>query len=181
MSEEITLEEDGVEKVVDLAALAELDMTNVEEFEGGFEPTPKGVFGFECVDGELGTITSKGVQRAAIWFVFKIFDVKAITDPDINPDDWMGKEHREMIFVKDLKKSVGYAKHIMAKAGFAGNGKLGDLLDAFCGTRFYAPIKQTKDKNDSDRVYANIVAKQIVPMEAPATATAGGTALNVGG
>ena len=36
------------------------------------------------------------------------------------------------------------------------------MLDAFCGTQFDAPVKQTKDKNDTDKVYANIVIKKII-------------------
>ena len=57
----VTIKIDNEEKEVDLADIAGIDMNDVEAFEGGFEPTPKGLFRFECKDAGLDTINDKAV------------------------------------------------------------------------------------------------------------------------
>jgi len=181
----VTITQDGVEGEVTLMDIAGMDMAGVEEFEGGFEPTPKGVYHFRCKDAELTSIdmkdkkTGDDITRAIIQFEFEIVNVLAFVDDGINPDEWIGKDHRETIFIQDVLKGVGQAKAIMTNAGFSGTGSLQELMDAFVGTEFEAPIGQRKDKNDPDRIYANIKIGKIMPHQAEVAAAVGG-GINVG-
>ncbi len=153
-----------IETEVSLADLAGIDMNNVDAFEGGFEPTPKGVFRFECKDAGLDIVETKNGDSATIYFDCEVQEVYALLDDSEDPEKLMGLNHRESIFVSDLAKSVGQAKAIMQNAGFSGSGTLEQMQDAFCGHQFIAPIKHRKDKNDTDRVYANLVVKKITPV-----------------
>ena len=155
----VTIKQDGEEADVSLADIAGIDMNNVEAFEGGFEPTPKGVYLFEVKDAGLDTVNDKAV----IYFECEVAAVYALVDDDKDPESMIGWKHRESIFVGDLAKSVGQAKAIMQNAGFTGSGTLEQMLDAFCGSQFVAPVKQRKDKNDTDKVYGNIVVGKITP------------------
>ena len=155
----VTVKTDNVEQEVSLAEIAGIDMNNVEAFEGGFEPTPKGIFRFECKDAGLDTI----IDKAVIYFECEIAECYALVDDEKNADDMIGWTHRETIFISDLAKSVGQAKAIMQNAGFTGSGTLEEMLDAFCGSHFVAPIRHRKDKNDTDKIYSNLVVGKITP------------------
>lgn len=148
-----------VDQEVSLADIAGIDMNNVEAFEGGFEPTPKGVYRFDVKDAGLDTMNDKAI----IYFDTEVAEVYALVDDDKDPESLIGWKHRETIWISDLAKSVGQAKAIMQNAGFTGSGTLEQMLDAFCGSQFVAPVKQRKDKNDTDKVYANIVVGKITP------------------
>lgn len=168
MSEKITVKNDGEEVDVSLADIANIDMNEVEAFEGGFEPTPKGVFTFDVKDAGLETINDKAV----IYFETEIAEVHALADDDADPEKLIGWKHKETIFVGDLAKSVGQAKAIMQNAGYEGTGTLEQLLDGFVGSSFIAPTKHRRDKNDADRIYSNIVVGKITPVPAAATEAA---------
>lgn len=163
----ITVKNDGEEQEVNLADIAGIDMNNVEAFEGGFEPTPKGVFRFECKDAGLDTVSSGDVDKAVIYFENEVVECYALVDDSLEPESMIGWKHRETIFISDLAKSVGQAKAIMQNAGFKGSGTLEEMLDAFCGSQFISPIKHRKDKNDTDKIYSNLVVAKItaVPEE----------------
>ena len=156
-----TIKQGNEEMEVSLADIAGIDMNDVEEFEGGFEPTPVGVYTLGCRDAGLDELAGKAV----IYFTFEIEVCHAIIEGDSGKDEdsIIGWEHKETIFIGDLAKSVGQAKAIMSKAGFRGQGSLQELLDEFVGTSFIAPIKHRTDKNDKDRIYSNIVIKKIQP------------------
>lgn len=162
MTNVIVKQDDG-DTEVSLADIAGIDMTSVEAFEGGFEPTPKGVYLFDVKDAGLDTITVDGVDKAVIYFETEIAECYALVDDSIEPESMVGWKHRETVFISDLKKSVGQAKAIMQNAGFSGSGTLEEMLDAFCGSQFVAPIKHRKDKNDTDKIYSNIVVSKITP------------------
>ena len=161
-----------VETDVSLADIAGIDMNNVEAFEGGFEPTPKGVYLFDVKDAGLDTAETKNGESAIIYFDLEVAKCLALVDDEKEPESLVGWKHRETIFVGDLAKSVGKAKAIMQNAGFSGTGTLEHMLDAFCGSQFISPVKQQKDKNDTDKIYANIVVGKITPEEAEAEAEA---------
>lgn len=160
---DVTIKQDGVEADVSLADIAGIDMTSVEAFEGGFEPTPKGVFLFDVKDAGLDQLETKNGQSAIIYFDTEVAECYTLVDDEKDADSMVGWKHRETIFVGDLAKSVGQAKAVMQNAGFTGSGTLEQMLDAFCGSQFIAPVKHRKDKNDTDRVYANIVVGKITP------------------
>lgn len=155
----VTIKTDNEEREVDLAEIAGIDMNNVEAFEGGFEPTPKGLFRFECKDAGLETI----VDKAVIYFELEVQECYALVDDDKDMESMIGWKHRETIFITDLAKSVGQAKAIMQNAGFTGSGTLEEMLDAFCGSQFVAPIRHRRDKNDTDKIYSNLIVGKITP------------------
>lgn len=157
----ITIKEDNEEQEIDLADIANIDMDGIEAFEGGFEPTPVGVYQFNCMDAGIKQINSKGV----IYFELEVEAVHALKEGGAEEaEKLLGWKHEETIFITDVKKSVGQAKAIMQNAGFVGQGKLEDILDAFVGTSFLSPTKQRKDPNDADKIYSNLVVKKITPV-----------------
>lgn len=156
---DVKVKQNDEEIEVSIADIAGIDMSAVEAFEGGFEPTPKGVYLWECKDAKIDTINDKAV----IQFELECEECYAILDDEKTPESMVGWKHQETIFIGDLAKSVGQAKAIMQNAGFTGSGTLETMLDAFCGTQFIAPIRQRKDKNDTDRVYSNLVVAKIKP------------------
>ena len=169
MTKVIVKQDDG-ELEVSLEDIAGIDMNAVEAFEGGFEPTPKGVFLFDAKDAGLDTITVENVDKAVIYFELEVAECYALVDDSIEPESLIGWKHRETIFISDLSKSVGQAKAIMQNAGFTGSGTLVEMLDAFCGSQFISPIKHRKDKNDTDKIYSNLLVSKITPppeVEAP--------------
>lgn len=185
MSENIvTAKLNGADAEIALADLANIDMSGIKENEGGFEPTPKGAYHFRCSDAELTSISTDKGERAIIRFSLEIKNVLSFVDSEINPNDWIGKTHEETIFISDVEKGIGQAKCLMTNAGFTATGSLTQLLDAFVGTEFQAPIAQRKDKNDPDRIYANLKFGKIVPYvgEQEASAVGGGIGggLNIG-
>lgn len=162
MSETFTVKNDGEDVDVGLADIAGIDMSSVEEFEGGFEPTPKGVYHFRCKDAGLDEVADKPV----IYFESEVVECLGLVSEEKSAEDMAGWVHKETIFIQDLAKGVGQAKAIMTNSGFKGSGALSEMLDAFVGHEFIAPISQRKDKNDTDRVYANIKIGKITPVPA---------------
>lgn len=152
-----------VETEVTIADIAGLDMTGVQEFEGGFEPTPVGVYIFEVKDAELTSIETKNGPRAAVVIKLEAQDCLAVVEGD--PADFKNQKHQETVFIQDLAKGVGQVKAIMTNAGFQAQGTLETLLDAFCGHVFKAKTRQRKDPNDSDKIYSNLVVKSIEPVQ----------------
>ena len=163
MSDLINIKNDGEEMEVGLADIAGIDMNEVAEFDG-FEATPKGLYDWEVKDAGLDTIETKNGNSGIIYFDLEVTNCHTLIGDDRDPATMIGTKHRETVFIGDVAKSVGQAKSIMQHAGFSAKGKLDELLDAFCGHAFTAPIKQRKDKNDSDKVYANLVIKKITPL-----------------
>lgn len=163
MSELINIKNDGEEQEVSLMDIAGIDMADVQEFEG-FEATPKGLYDWEVKDAGLDTVETKNGNAGIIYFDLEAINCHTLIGDDRDPASMTGTKHRETIFIGDVAKSVGRAKSLMANAGFQAQGKLSELLDAFCGHTFTAPIKQRKDKNDADVVYSNLVIKKVTPV-----------------
>lgn len=163
MSDLLTVKNEGEEIELSLEDIAGIDMGDVEEFNG-FENLPAGIFDFAVKDAGLETVETKDGIKAVIFFSLEVEKVHVLVDDAIDPDSIIGSLHRETVWINDIEKGVGQAKAVMTNAGFTAKGKLEDLLDAFCGSKFTAPIKHTKNKNDPDIVYANLVTKKITPM-----------------
>ncbi len=167
MSNNVTVRnEKGKDQIVSLADIAGVDMTAIQEYEGGFDPQPKGVYTFEVKDCEIKTIETRKGDRAVITIETEITAVHAIIDPDVNPEEQLGKTYVETIFISDLAKGLGSLKAIMSNGGFVGSGKLQEMMDAFCGHCFISPIKHRKDKDDADKIYDNFDVKKITPVPA---------------
>ncbi len=160
MTDNYVVKNDGEDVEVGLADIAGIDMANVEEFEGGFEPTPKGVYHWRCSDAGLDEVADKPV----IYFESEVVECLGIVHESKTEEEMAGWKHRETIFIQDLAKGVGQAKAIMTNSGFKGSGTLSEMLDAFVGHEFVAPITQRKDKNDTDRIYANLKIGKITPV-----------------
>lgn len=153
------VELNGEEVELSLEDISGIDMSTVEEFEGGFEATPVGVYAFLVKDAKIDEVADKPV----IQFELEVIGCDAISSETKDEQSIIGWTHRETIFVNDIAKSVGQAKAIMSHAGFTKNGALKDLLDEFCGYKFTSAVKNTKDKNDPDKIYANLKIKTIEP------------------
>ncbi len=165
MSDNVTIKQDDNEMEVGLGDILGLDMAQVDAFEGGFVTTPKGLYTWECKDAGLDKLDTVNGARAVIYFECECQVAHAVMENDDGKDEenMVGWTHRETIFISDLAKSVGQAKAIMQNAGFTGSGTLEEMFDAFCGTQFTAPIAHRKDKNDTDRIYANFKVSKITP------------------
>ena len=160
----VLIKQNDTEMEVGLADIAGIDMNAVEAFEGGFEATPKGVYVWEVKDAGIKPQDSQKGKKATIYFELECQQCLALVDDDRDEESMIGWKHIETIWIGDLAKSVGQAKAICQNAGFEHKGSLEEMLDAFCGHQFVSPIKQRKDKNDTDIVYSNLVIKKITPV-----------------
>ena len=160
MSSTFAVKNDDNEVEVSLADLAGIDMNEIEEFEGGFDVTPKGAYVFQVKDAKLSEIA----EYAVVAFELEVVECMAIASGDKTPESMVGVIHEENIFIIDVKKSIGQAKFLMRQAGYTATGTLNELLDGFCGTKFAAKIKHKAKKNDPDTIYANIDMKSVKPV-----------------
>ena len=155
----VTVKNDGEEVEVPLADIAALNMDDVQADAGGFESTPVGTFTFNVLNAETTTLGDKPF----IAFETEIVDCSAVIAEGKTEEDMVGVKHNENIFIGDVGKALAQAKFLMEAAGHSGSGSLKEMLDGFCGTKFTARVKHRKDKNDPDRVYANIDLKTVAP------------------
>ena len=150
---------------VSLADIAEIDVGDVAEVTG-FETLPAGVYEFQVKNSELTTIDTKDGSRGAIINELEVINVLNLVNANgTDPESLVGKTHRETFFLSNLEEGIGRQKALMARSGFAEAGKLTDLLDQFTGHTFIAALKTRKDKNDPDRVFANLDLEKVQPSE----------------
>lgn len=183
MSEENTIfgvEVNGETQNVSLADIAGLDMTEIAEFRGG-GVTPAGIFEWRIAGAALDTITyqkdGEDVTKPIVDFELEALACRRCKDPAIDVDNLAGTKHYERIFISDLVKDLGRVKAFMQDIGCEGSGSLQDLLDGTIGREFVAAISHRKDKNDPDRVYANIdfrTVEQLAGADIPVAASGGG-------
>lgn len=159
MSESYTIKNGGQETEVTLLDLAGLDMETVEANDGSFEATPKGTFIWNVVNAALEEVAGK----PTIQFELECIGCAAVLAEGKTPDDMIGWKHKETIFINDAVKSIGQAKGLMVAAGLTQPGTLQNMLDAFCDMKFVSNIKHRKDKEDKDKIYANIDIKSVTP------------------
>lgn len=167
-----------------LAQISQLDITGVEAFRGG--RTPAGVFHWRVKECNLGdrefndseSETGK-TRRPYVELILEATNVESLALKDQDPAEFIGIEHRELMIVRDFNRDVGRYIALLEDSGFTFRGNLADTCDAFQGHEFIAPVKHTTDRNDKDRVYANLVYDKVAPMvgAAPATPTAPAAAL----
>jgi len=149
----------GVEKDMDLAELAELDVTDMVAAFGGFTKTPPSVALWRVASWEL-VATKNGNPM----FNIEIECMKpyAINDDSMTMEDMVEFKHIERFVIKDvnedMKKVIGFLQVI----GLANtNGKLTALLDQAVGLAFVALIKHSRNKDDPDNPYVNMDIKGI--------------------
>jgi hypothetical protein len=140
--------------MTNLAELAGVDMSQVQEVRGFL--TPAGILQLRGVKGSLDIMgTEEG--KPAVIFEFEIKDVKTLSDKTLDPNEVIGKKHREVFFLSE-KEDLGRVKAFCIDCGASnGMGSLGQIVEAVGnGHEFYAQINHRKNKNDPNQVYANI-------------------------
>lgn len=175
-AENITFNNNGEDVEMPLADIANIDMSQVEEVR--FEHRPAGMYHMKVIGAEIKALGKETPKPAAVieCEVQNCFSTVDGSDPSLQ----IGKSHRETFFMSD-GDGIGRLKAFLTDSGFQGQGTMQAVLDAFHGHEFDAVIKHKKDKNDTDRVYANFAAGKVKPHlqeTAPAPAAGG---LNLGG
>ena len=170
-----------------LAQISQLDITGVDAFRGG--RTPAGVFHWRVKECNLGDrefndseSESGKTRRPYIELLLEASNVESLADKSLDPAEYIGTEHRELMIVRDFNRDVGRFIALLEDSGFTFRGNLADTCDAFQGHEFIAPVKHTADRNDKDRIYANLMYDKVAPMvgaapAAPATPAAALTGL----
>lgn len=139
-----------------LADIAGLDMSNVEAVR--YQRTPAGCYIFSIAEAKLGTYGEGDNAKAAAMFELKIENVISLSDDSIDQAAWVGKVHKETFFLRkehfmdDLGRVVAFLQDI----GLQTAGDLQVLLDASKGHLFQGFVTHTPDKNDKDKIYANL-------------------------
>lgn len=177
----------GSQHTATLAQMAQLDITGLEAYRGSL--TPAGVFHWrvkECnlSDREFNDTESPTgkTRRPFIELILEASNVESLAQKDLDPADYIGTEHREMIVIRDFNRDTGRFIALLEDSGFAHRGTFEATCDAFQGHEFVAPVKHTTDRHDKERVYANLIYDKVKPMlgaapAAPAVSTGALTGL----
>jgi len=153
---------------VNMLDLANIDLTNVEEFR--FSNRQAGLYDWEIKKAEIVQVEAKGIARAAVVFELEVLNCLTLVDKNADPAEQIGEQHRETFFIIDPKKSIGQVVAFIHDIGHLGQGPLTAVLNDVQGLRFRAAIRQTKDKNDTSKVYSNLDRNTVQILE-----TDGGT------
>jgi len=165
-AEEMALEDVliGDDQLATLAELAELDISDVDPWRG-YTQFPVGMFHWRVQSSDLSTQDTKSGKRAVMSVTLECLAVEALQDKTLNPADYIGEVHQERIMIFDLDKSVGQMVALMQDAGFQGKGTFLQLMRQFGESKieFKGGIKHRRDKDDPDKVYANLDPQKIRP------------------
>lgn len=165
---------------VSLADIAGINMDTVQEVR--FEVMPIGNYlwkgdsetGIKVVDQkQKGTDTT--IKVGVIQIIGEVVECYGAIMKDAtgaimeNPPlgDLVTRKHQEAFFIKDAK-AIGRAKALLKDAGIKVDGRQLQecLADFAAGHLFRAPIRQQKDKDDADKVYAHFDLNKIQPAPA---------------
>ncbi len=155
-------------QMASLADLAGIELAQVEA-NFGFAPTPAGTYVFRVKSTELVAkeMTPRGetekITVPAVVFIFSAVNCLNLNDKTKDPASYVDVEHMETFFIRDLQQDLGRCRALMESAGLQMIGSFQDLLDGFIGTEFTAVITNRADKNDKDRIYANLNLKMVAP------------------
>lgn len=157
-----------------LADIAGLDVTTVAELR--MENLAEGLFIFEAEAGILGERENdEGEKKYGAQLKFKVLEVQAVMDRNVDPESLVGKTHTEFrsIDPAEAQKGIGYLKGFIADIGCDNTGSIGGLpeeaqpegyvpgfLDKMAGHRFTAKIIHRKDKQGNVRANMKAVAQQ---------------------
>lgn len=140
------------EEMLSLSELAGVDISDVDEYRG--EALPIGTYDFKVTDAGFVERTIKEQKVAAVAFEMEIAEVHAQTTEE--PDEsFVGRKHTQSFPIREIK-DLGRVKAFLVDAGLSGQGVLEELMKQSVGHTFTAKITHTKDRNDPDRVYANL-------------------------
>ena len=150
-----------------LDQLLNFDVTNIDPFRG-YGTFAKGLFLWEVESCELGKQeTNKGDVRGTVNFQFTCKEViKLAPKQEVDPEELVDATHFEKIFIMDGRRDIGKVMAILVDSGFCnGAGLLGEHLKTFKDSkfRFIAAIGHRKDKDDKDKIYANIDLRTVQP------------------
>lgn len=152
---------------VSLSDLAGFDLGSVQELRGAL--TPVGTFRFSVKEGKLAMVTTKNGPTAGVAFTFLIKEVLAVVPPDgmdsFDEDSLINTEHRHTFFIMEAK-DLGRVKAFLIDIGYQGSGALQDLLHGSVDHEFIGSIKQTRDRDDKDKIYANLRLDKLKPIAA---------------
>lgn len=107
-----------------LADLAGVDMSQIAEVS--FEGLPAGMYLFRGLEGKLEKVqNAKEENRGKISLQMEVAEVKSITERNQDPDDWLGKKHRENFWIVPEKpeEGLGLAVRFFRSIGINPEGK----------------------------------------------------------
>ena len=155
----------------------------------GFEAFPAGMFDWQLKDAGFETMDTVKGKQATIFFKFDCLRVHSLKDRSIDPDEIVGREHVERVFISDVMRDIGKARAIIEACGGTWGPSLpknlADITMRAPGAT--AGIVSTYIK-EKDRTYSNMDVRSIKPLvnapqaqaesqEVDATATAATAAL----
>lgn len=154
---------------VSLLELMNFDITDMEAVRG-MPLVPEGVYEWRITGAEIGSMEvfdkelDAKVSRATVSFKLEALACRQVKDPELDPAalNSIGFMHR--IFIKDFKRDIGRVKAFLEDIGMNAGGSLQTLLEMAQGMEFVAAIKHTRDKNDKDKMYANLDDRTISPI-----------------
>lgn len=166
MSEDLfEIEIDGVEQEVSLEQIADFDATEIEAKFGGFKRTPPCVCAWEIKTGELTTMGDTPVFKIPMQAV-KCY---AITSDEYNEETFVGMEHEELFWIRDLKDDVGKLKGFVEKVLESYNekpeGSPANWLQQIESKTFVAKITHGRNKKDPENPYVNMDYRKITGVE----------------
>lgn len=146
-----------------LSDLAGVDMSQIQEVS--FEGLPAGMYLLRGIEGTLEKVrNAKDEPRGKITLQMEVAEVKTITEranPPIDPDDWLGKKHRENIWIVPEKpeEGLGLFAKFFNSIGLNATGPLGGCddadgnhvegcLDTFADHEFLVKVYKKPRKND---------------------------------
>ncbi len=151
-----------------LADLAGIDLAQVEA-NFGFAVTPAGTYVFRVKSTELSSMefTPKGedepIVAPIVVYTFVATNCLNLNDKQKDTTEYIGIEHTETFFIRDLMKDLGRCRALMEQGGLQMVGTFQELLDGFIGMEIKCVVTNRPDKNDKDRIYANIDLKKVAP------------------
>lgn len=151
MSEDM-LEIDGQQ--VSLADIAGINMDDVAEVRSTV--TAAGAMQFKVKEMKLDTVDTQKGTKAVVNVALEITNVITLLDDTLNAEDIIGKTHNETFWITNPVDDIGRVKAFMTDSGFQGSGTLQELMEGFTDHEFLGVIKHKRDKNDADKIYANL-------------------------
>ena len=152
------------DEIVDLAALAGVDMTELQEVRSMV--LPAGQMLFRVLDAKLESRevadrrdeAEEGakINKPVVDFELEVTDCMGLVNDDLDPAVVVGRKHHNSFWISDVAQDLGRVKAFLADVGVNTAGGLEDLLTAAHGIEFVSDVTNTKDKNDPDRIYANL-------------------------
>ena len=154
---------------VSLLDLMNFDVTEMEAVRG-MPLAPEGIYEWRVTGAEIGAMEvhdkeqDAKVSRATVTFKLEAISCRHAKAPEVDPNSLIGTNFQHRIFIKEFARDIGRVKAFLEDIGMNASGNLQTLLEMAQGMEFVAGIKHTKDKNDKDKVYANLDERSITPL-----------------